>query len=294
MIANAEKDLVDMRMAYKTFFNSSDLRVPHEWYPLARIMRRKVIFHGGPTNSGKTYHALQRLKEADPAKGTHLLAYLLTHPFTHSLIYIEGGGVYCGPLRLLALEIFENLNRSGVHCNLLTGQEKHEVPSASHTACTVEMINTKIEYDVAVIDEIQMIGNDQRGNGWTRALLGLRANEIHVCGGLEALNIVKSLVDSIGDDFEFKKYDRLSTLNIADVSLRGDYSKIQPGDCVVAFNRQDIFAIKHDIERLTSHKCAVIYGQLPPETRSMQARLFNDDNTGFDVLVASDAIGTIH
>jgi ATP-dependent RNA helicase SUPV3L1/SUV3 len=210
------------------------------------------------------------------------------------LTYIEGGGVYCGPLRLLALEIFENLNRSGVHCNLLTGQEKHEVPSASHTACTVEMINTKVEYDVAVIDEIQMIGNDQRGNGWTRALLGLRANEIHVCGGLEAFNIVKSLVDSIGDDFEFKKYDRLSTLNIADVSLRGDYSKIQPGDCVVAFNRQDIFAIKHDIERLTSHKCAVIYGQLPPETRSMQARLFNDDNTGFDVLVASDAIGTTH
>ncbi len=156
------------------------------------------------------------------------------------------------------------------------------------------MINTKAEYDVAVIDEIQMIGNDQRGNGWTRALLGLRANEIHVCGGLEAYNIVKSLVDSIGDDFEFKKYDRLSTLNIANVSLRGDYSKIQPGDCVVAFNRQDIFAIKHDIERLTSHKCAVIYGQLPPETRSMQARLFNDDNTGFDVLVASDAIGITH
>ena len=62
----------------------------------------------------------------------------------------------------------------------------------------------------------------------------------------------------------------------------------------MAFNRQDIFAIKHDIERLTSHKCAVIYGQLPPETRSMQARLFNDDNTGFDVLVASDAIGTTY
>ena len=70
LISNAQKDLVDMRMAYKTFFNSSDLRVPHEWYPLARIMRRKIIFHGGPTNSGKTYHALQRLKEADPAKGT--------------------------------------------------------------------------------------------------------------------------------------------------------------------------------------------------------------------------------
>jgi ATP-dependent RNA helicase SUPV3L1/SUV3 len=89
LIANAEKDLVDMRMAYKTFFNSSDLRVPHEWYPLARIMRRKVIFHGGPTNSGKTYHALQRLKEADPAKGTHLLAHLLTHLSIYSLAHLH-------------------------------------------------------------------------------------------------------------------------------------------------------------------------------------------------------------
>jgi hypothetical protein len=62
----------------------SDLRRPHEWYPIARLMRRKLVFHGGPTNSGKTYHALERLKRADPDKG---------------------GGVYLGPLRLLALEV---------------------------------------------------------------------------------------------------------------------------------------------------------------------------------------------
>lgn len=73
--------------------------------------------------------------------------------------------------------------------------------------------------------------------------------------------------------------------------MQGDYSKLRPGDCVVAFSRADIFSIRREIEAHTPYKCAVIYGQLPPETRSMQARLFNDPNTGFDILVASDAIG---
>lgn len=59
----------------------------------------------------------------------------------------------------------------------------------------------------------------------------------------------------------------------------------------MAFSRADLFSIKAEIERLTPHKCCLVYGQLPPETRSLQARLFNDEGTGFDVLVASDAIG---
>lgn len=61
-------------------------------------MKRKIIYHGGPTNSGKTYHALQRLKAADPEKG---------------------GGIYLGPLRLLALEVYEQLNEEG------TGTQTH-------------------------------------------------------------------------------------------------------------------------------------------------------------------------
>ena len=270
MIADAEKTLADVRAEYRTLCETSDLRIPHEWYPYARLMKRKIIYHGGPTNSGKTYHALQRLKAADPAKG---------------------GGLYCGPLRLLALEVYETLNKAGAYTDLLTGQERREVPFSTHISCTVEMVNLNREYDVAVIDEIQMIGNPQRGYAWTRALLGLRAREIHVCGGLEASTVVENLVTSTGDDYELRKYNRLSTLKIADQSLKGDYSEIQPGDCVVAFSRADIFSIRRQIERLTPYKCAVIYGALPPETRSTQARLFNEENTGYDVLVASDAIG---
>ena len=208
-----------------------------------------------------------------------------------SVFVTPRGGLYCGPLRLLALEVFESLNRQGVYTNLLTGQERREVDFSTHIACTVEMIQLNREYDVAVVDEIQMIANHQRGYAWTRALLGLRAREIHVCGGLEAYEIVQKLVESTGDEFELVSYERLSQLTVNEESLKGDYSKIMPGDCVVAFSRADIFSIRRQIERLTPYKCAVIYGQLPPETRSTQARLFNEDNTGYDVLVASDAIG---
>lgn len=78
---------------------------------------------------------------------------------------------------------------------------------------------------------------------------------------------------------------------IENESLKGDYSKVQPGDCVVAFSVLDLFSIKRIIEANTKYKCAIVYGQLPPETRTEQARLFNDRDSGYDILVASDAIG---
>lgn len=205
----------------------------------------------------------------------------------------SGCGVYAGPLRLLALEVYEQLNRQGVHTSLMTGQEQRHVPFATHVACTIEMISLDKEYDVVVLDEVQMIADRQRGSAWTRALQGVRAKEIHVCGGLEVFEIVKNIVESMGDEFELKKYDRLSELKIANVSLEGDYSKVQPGDCVVAFSKADIFSIKREIERLTPYRCCTVYGQLPSETRSSQARLFNEENTGYDILVASDAIGMV-
>ena len=78
----------------------------------------------------------------------------------------KGGGLYCGPLRLLALEIYENLNRQGVYTNLITGQEKRHVPSATHTSSTLEMVSLNKVYDVVVIDEIQMIADLDRGYAW--------------------------------------------------------------------------------------------------------------------------------
>lgn len=74
-------------------------------------------------------------------------------------------------------------------------------------------------------------------------------------------------------------------------SLNGDFANVEAGDCIVAFSRKDIFDVKREVELATKHRCCVVYGALPPETRRQQAKLFNDPDSGYDVLVASDAVG---
>ncbi|CAG8528855.1 2226_t:CDS:10, partial [Scutellospora calospora] len=253
----------------KQRFNSlkqlSDLRFPAEWHPAARTIQRKIILHVGPTNSGKTYNALKCLESAN-------------------------SGVYCGPLRLLAHEVFDRFNSKGIPCNLVTGEERRELKGINVplTSSTIEMVNLQKQVDVAVIDEIQMISDQQRGWAWTQALL---AKEIHICGEPSAVPLIRSICQSLNEDIEVREYKRLSTLEISQKSLDGDLKKIKKGDCVVTFSRKSIFSVKHEIEAATGLRCAVAYGSLPPETRSQQAKLFNDPNSGFDVLVASDAIG---
>lgn len=131
----------------------SDLTEPAYWYVEAREIKRKIIYHAGPTNSGKTYAALQSF---------------ITSP----------SGIYCGPLKLLANEVFIKANSAQIMCDLLTGEERKFANSnnkpAEHIACTVEMANLEKLYEVAVIDEIQMIKDVQRGWAWTRAFLGIK------------------------------------------------------------------------------------------------------------------------
>ena len=74
------------------------------------------------------------------------------------------------------------------------------------------MVDFNKRYDVAVIDEIQMIGDDRRGYAWTNALLGLQAEEIHLCGDPRAYILIKELVETTGDILECKEYQRLSDL----------------------------------------------------------------------------------
>ncbi|OVA14676.1 Helicase [Macleaya cordata] len=251
---------------FQGIVESADLTKPHTWFPFARAMKRKIIYHCGPTNSGKTYNALQRLMEAKK-------------------------GVYCSPLRLLAMEVFDKMNAHGVYCSLYTGQEKQSVPFANHIACTVEMVSTEELYDVAVIDEIQMIADLSRGYAWTRALLGLKADEIHLCGDPSVLNIVRKICSETGDELVENHYERFKSLQVEKETLLGDLQNVRSGDCIVAFSRREIFEVKMVIEKFTKHRCCVIYGVLPPETRRQQASLFNDQNNEFDVLVASDAVG---
>ena len=245
-----------------------DLRYPVEWYPGTRAVQRSFHLHVGPTNSGKTYHALKRLEKAD-------------------------SGIYAGPLRLLAHEVFTRLNGKGITCDLVTGDEMVVQPAggARMKSCTVEMVPLNVKADVAVIDEIQMIGSRDRGWAWTQALLGLKAKEIHLCGEERSVPLIKELVASMGDSIEIHTYERLSPLKTMSTSLHGNLRNIRKGDCVVVFSRVGIHAMKTDIERLTQRRVAVVYGSLPPEIRAQQAKLFNDPDNDYDVLVASDAIG---
>ena len=245
--------------------NALDLTMPASWYPLARSMERTVIAHLGPPNSGKTHQAIEALISSDK-------------------------GVYCGPLRLLAWEVAERINARGVACDLITGQERKQIPGANHAACTVEMASTNGHFDVAIIDEIQLLSDPSRGWAFTRALMGLPANEIHVCGDPCSLPLLQRLCDHTKEQLIVKTYERLSPLEVSLKSINC-LSKVRTGDAVVAFSRKDVHAMRQKVELLAGRHCAVVYGSLPPHTRSNQALLFNAPQSGVGVIAASDAIG---
>jgi ATP-dependent RNA helicase SUPV3L1/SUV3 len=246
----------------------ADLRYPAEWYPATRQIPRSVHMHVGPTNSGKTYHALKRLEEAET-------------------------GIYLGPLRLLAHEVYTRLNAKGKPCALVTGEEQRmpEGDKVGMYSCTVEMAPLNTTFDVAVVDEIQMINHPERGWAWTQAFLGLQAREIHLCGEARTVPLLRELCALVGDEVHVHEYERLTPLQVEPTSLNGDLNKLEKGDCIVAFTVLGIHALRREIEKKTGKKCAIVYGSLPPETRAQQARLFNDPDNDYDYLVASDAIG---
>ncbi|KAL3812586.1 hypothetical protein ACJIZ3_013854 [Penstemon smallii] len=259
-------------------FDFTDLTRPHTWYPIARRKKRNIFLHVGPTNSGKTYNALKRLESSS-------------------------SGIYCGPLRLLAWEVAQRLNKAKVPCDLITGQERDEVDGAKHKAVTVEMADVTSDYSCAVVDEIQasyisyslssfsqMMGCKSRGFSFTRALLGISADELHLCGDPAAVPLIQEILKVTDDNVQVQYYERLSPLIPLKVPL-GSFSNIQNGDCIVTFSRVDIYSIKRQIENGMKHLCSVVYGSLPPATRTRQATMFNDEKSEFGVLVASDAIG---
>lgn len=234
---------------------------PKDEYPRARQMKRKFYLHLGETNTGKTYDALQRLKQAKK-------------------------GIYLAPLRILALENFERLNSEGVGCNLLTGEEEIIVPGASHTSCTVEKADLRTPYDVAVIDEIQLMSDYFRGHAWTRAVLGLLAGEIHVCGASNAKEHIIKIINDCGDEYEYREYTRNTPLEVINNKIKlGD---ILPGDALIAFSRKDVLALSRHFA-MKGIKNSVIYGDLPPEVRRLQYSAFLSGES--KILISTDAIG---
>lgn len=234
---------------------------PKDDYIEARRMKRMVYLHLGETNTGKTYEAIERLKVSD-------------------------NGIYLAPLRILALEIFERLNESDVACNLVTGEEEIIIEGAKHQSCTVEKLNIDQNYKVAVIDEIQMLGDNQRGAAWTRALLGLKCPEIHVCGALNAKKLLEEILQSCEDKYEIKEYVRNVPLQIEEKPF--DMKEVKEGDALIVFSKKRVLEIAKMFKD-NKVETSIIYGDLPPEVRKIQYRDFIDGKN--KILVSTDAIG---
>lgn len=230
-------------------------------FSLARMNKRHFHIVYGPTNSGKTYEAIQALKSAET-------------------------GIYLAPLRLLAIEIYDKLNRDGTHCDLVTGEQVVRVPFSKHQASTVEMLNTNKLYDVAVIDEIQMLADPHRGWAWTSAVLGVAAKEVYVIGSKETHKQLISLLDITGDTYDVKELTRKCHLEVMKTSI--SLNQLEPGDAVIAFSRKAVLEMAEKIEK-HGYKTSKLYGALSPETRRKQASDFDSGKT--DIVVSTDVIG---
>lgn len=234
---------------------------PKDEYPKARQLRRKFYLHLGDTNTGKTYNAMEALKKAK-------------------------SGIYLSPLRILALENFEKLNNAGVPCNLATGEEEIIKEGANHTSCTIEKANISRIYDVGVIDEIQIINDNQRGDAWSRALLGLSAFEIHLCGAMSSKNLLIKILEDTGEEYEIKEYVRNTPLIVENKNFT--MNEVKEGDALVLFSKKRVLELAQTYSK-NAIKSSLIYGDLPPEVRKKQYEQFLNKES--KILISTDAIG---
>jgi ATP-dependent RNA helicase SUPV3L1/SUV3 len=228
-------------------------------FPLARLLKREIFFHVGPTNSGKTYQALKALKEAD-------------------------SGYYLAPLRLLALEGYESLKADAIPASLITGEEEIIDEESTHISSTIEMMNASVEVDVCVIDEIQMINDRDRGWAWANALIGVPAKKIILTGSSDALSAVQELCEYLNESLTIKEFERKNPLQLLTQST--PIKQIEKGTAIVAFSRRDVLGLKQQLS--SRYEVSVVYGNLSPEVRREEARRFREGES--DILVATDAI----
>jgi ATP-dependent RNA helicase SUPV3L1/SUV3 len=238
---------------------------PQSFEVASRIPRRFIAFLG-PTNSGKTHQAMEALAKAK-------------------------SGIYLAPLRLLALENYERLLNARPHgnelkVNLITGEERRIVEGATHVASTVEMLDPRTRVDVAVIDEIQMLADRDRGAAWTAAVCGAPASVVYLVGALEARKAVEALAERLESPIEIHTLKRKAPLSMEPSAVR-KIKHLRSGDAVIAFSRRDVLMWR-DMVAEQGFSVATIYGNLSPEVRQAQAARFRDRTA--DIVVGTDAI----
>lgn len=245
--------------AVQTLLTEANFARYADFFTPARSMHRTLELIVGPTNSGKTYQALNALAEGE-------------------------SGIYLAPLRLLALEGQEELEKRGRTTSFLTGEERDLRPGATFWSSTIEMMDMNRVVDAAVIDEVQLLSDSDRGWAWSAALIGAPARRIIMTGSPDSVPLVEDLARYLGEPLSIRHLERFNPLAVLESAV--DLDHIEPGTAVVCFSRRDVLGLKQHLEQ--RNRVSVIYGNLSPPVRREEARRFRSGET--KVLVATDAI----
>ena len=222
-------------------------------------MNHKIISVLGPTNTGKTHFAVDRMLQFET-------------------------GVIGFPLRLLAREVYDKcVEKLGANrVALITGEEKIIPPTANYYLCTVESMPLDLNFEFVAIDEIQMCADQERGHIFTDRLLNYRGDKLTMFLGADTM---KSIISDLVPSSEFIYRDRLSKLIYTG---HKKISRIQPRSAIVAFSIDEVYALAEFVRRQRGG-AAIVMGSLSPKTRNSQVELYQSGDVDF--LVATDAIG---
>ena len=220
---------------------------------------QKIVALLGPTNTGKTHVAIEKMLEFD-------------------------SGIFGLPLRLLAREVYDKcvgkIGRDKVA--LITGEEKIIPTTANYFICTVESMPKNKNVDFVAIDEIQMCADKERGHIFTERMLETRGAKLTMFLGSQVMaKIIEELVNNV----EFEKKDRYSKLSYSGIKK---ISRLDRKVAIIAFSIEEVYAIA-ELVRRQKGGAAVIMGSLSPKTRNSQVGLYQSGDV--DYLIATDAIG---
>ena len=220
---------------------------------------QKIIALLGPTNTGKTHIAIQKMLEHDT-------------------------GIFGLPLRLLAREVYEKcIEKVGIEkVALITGEEKIIPGTAQYFICTVESMPKDKEVDFVAIDEIQMCADRERGHIFTQRMLEARGTKVTMFLGSQ---VMASIINDLINEVEFEKKERYSSLSYSGIKK---ISRLDRKVAIIAFSIEEVYAIA-ELVRRQKGGAAVIMGSLSPKTRNSQVGLYQSGDV--DYLIATDAIG---
>jgi len=223
------------------------------------LAEKKIIAVLGPTNTGKTHFAIERMLQF-------------------------GSGIIGFPLRLLAREVYEKcIQKVGIEkVALITGEEKIIPPYADYFLCTVESMPLDINAEFIAIDEIQMCADPERGHIFTDRLLNMRGDKLTMFLGS---NIMQNIIQKFVPEIEFIFKDRFSKLSY---SGHKKISRLPGRTAIIAFSVDEVYALAEFVRRQRGG-AAIVMGSLSPKTRNAQVELYQSGDVDF--LVATDAIG---